>query len=140
MSRPFDPEFDILYAAAVAQAGDDPRRLRRLFASGHLHRIRRGAYVLTTRWATADERQQHLAHVYAAAHDARGEFIVAGLSAASVWRVPVFRNLGVVVEVLDAYRGGGGVPNPGCAGSRQRPISRHRSCVAVSMSPTSPAR
>lgn len=107
MARPFDPRFDILYSDEVARAGDDPRRLRRLSAAGHLHRIRRGAYILAERWEGADQRQRHLAHVYAAAHDARGEFIVAGISAASVWGVPTFRELGATVEVLERYRGGG---------------------------------
>lgn len=107
MTRPFDPEFDILYSDEVAQAGDDPRRLRRLFASGHLIRIRRGAYALKERWDAADDRLRHLAYVLAAAHDAREPFIAAGLSAAAVWQIPVFREFGAVVEVLDEYRGGG---------------------------------
>ncbi len=107
MTRPFDPEFDILYSDEVARAGDDPRRLRRLFAAGHLIRIRRGAYVLRERWDAADERQRHLAFVLAAAHDARERIIVAGISAAAVWGVPLFREFGTVVEVLDDYKGGG---------------------------------
>jgi len=107
MTRPFDPEFDILYADEVARAGDDPRRLRKLFAAGYLHRVRRGAYVIKERWEAADARGRHLARVYAAAHDAREEFVVAGVSAAAVWDVPLFRDYGTDVEVLDAYRGGG---------------------------------
>lgn len=107
MTRPFDPEFDIIYSDEVARAGDDPRRLRRLYAAGHLIRIRRGAYVLKERWQAADERQRHLAHVLAAAHDARERFVVAGESAAAVWDIPMFRGFGTVVEVLDDYKGGG---------------------------------
>lgn len=107
MTRPFDPEFDIIYSDEVARAGDDPRRLRRLFAAGHLIRVRRGAYVLKDRWGAADERHRHLAYVLAAAHDARERFVVAGLSAAAVWEIPVFRSFGTVVEVLDDYKGGG---------------------------------
>lgn len=107
MTRPFDPEFDIIYSDEVARAGDDPRRLRRLFAAGHLIRIRRGAYVLKERWNTADERHRHLAYVFAAAHDARERFVVAGISAAAVWDIPLFHEFGAVVEVLDDYKGGG---------------------------------
>jgi hypothetical protein len=107
MTRPFDPEFDIIYSGEVAQASDDPRRLRRLFATGHLIRVRRGAYVLAERWRTADERMRHVARVHAAAHDAHGPFVVAGCSAAAVWDAPVFGAFGEVVEVLDGYRGGG---------------------------------
>ncbi|QNO37852.1 hypothetical protein H4J02_02070 [Protaetiibacter sp. SSC-01] len=107
MTRPFDPQFDILYADEVARAGDDPRRLRKLFAAGYLHRVRRGAYVIKERWDAADARQQHLARVYAAAHDAREEFVVAGVSAAAVWDVPLFDPYGVDVEVLCEYCGGG---------------------------------
>lgn len=107
MTRPFDPEFDVIYSDEVAQLGDDPRRLRRLFAAGHLIRVRRGAYVLTERWLAADERMRHLARVHAASHHARERFVVAGTSAAAVWDAPVFAPYGDVVEVLDGYRGGG---------------------------------
>ncbi|QEO09292.1 type IV toxin-antitoxin system AbiEi family antitoxin domain-containing protein [Protaetiibacter larvae] len=107
MTRSFDPEFDILYADEVARAGDDPRRLRRHYASGHLIRIRRGAYVVTPLWEAADERQRHIARVLAAAHDAVRPYVAAGISAAAVWDAPVFIPFGAVVEIVDGYRGGG---------------------------------
>jgi len=128
MTRDFDPEYDIIYTDELARAGDDPRRLRRLFAAGQLVRIRRGAYVLASRWEAADERHRHLARVFAAAHDARSRFIVAGVSAAAVWETPVFRPFGTEVEVLDDYRGGGrserGVRRLTAAAKHAHPVRR----------------
>lgn len=133
MIRPFDPEFDILYADEVARSGDDPRRLRRLFAGGQLHRVRRGAYVVAERWDAADARSRHLARVHAAAHDSRAEFVIAGVSAAAVWEVPVFREFGDTVEVLDTYRGGGrsepGVRRLTASAAHAHPVVRGRLTV-----------
>ena len=113
MTRLFDPEYDILYTADVARAGDDPRTLRRLHAQGHVHRIRRGAYALSTQWDAADARTQHIAHVLAAVHDSVRPVVIAGVSAAALWNAPTFTGFdsgtefGAEVQVLDAYRGGG---------------------------------
>jgi len=129
VTRPFDPEFDILYAREVAAAGDDPRRLRKLHARGHLIRIRRGAYALASRWEAADDRLRHVARVLAAAHDAVTPFLVAGRSAAALWDAPIFGSFGRTVEVLDTYRGGGrsepGVGRSTSAPRHGNPVTRY---------------
>lgn len=107
MNDAFRPLSDLLLSTRLARAGGDPRELRHAFRRGELVRLRRGAYCPRERWATLDERNRHLALAHAVVQQAREPIVLAGLTAAAVWGMPVPSGYGPDVVVLDSYRGGG---------------------------------
>jgi hypothetical protein len=83
------------------------RALKREVDAGRLVKVRRGAYVEAKRWASADDREKHLLRVRAAAVFAVEEPIVAGVSAAALWGMPIHRPFPTDVTFLCKWIGGG---------------------------------
>lgn len=98
---------DLIRAADLRNAGEDPRSLRDAARRGELVRVRRGSYCLHERWERLDGRGRHLLHVRAVLADHRGTGIVAGRSAGAVWELPIGAVWPDAVRMLVPRRGGG---------------------------------
>lgn len=98
---------DVILTSEVRRLGGDPYALRRAFERRELVRLRRGAYCRHEQWESWSDRARHLARVMAASRQAVGDFVVAGVSAAAVWGMPVRDPFPREVTALDRYRGGG---------------------------------
>ena len=86
---------------------DDLRMLRRAVDRGQLVRLRRGVYVDAATWAATDARGRHVFRVRAALTAARRPAIIAGMSAAALWGMPIAGEWPREVTVLDQWLGGG---------------------------------
>jgi hypothetical protein len=100
-------ESDVILTTEVRKLGGDLHALRRAFERRELVRLRRGAYCARGRWESWSDRERHLARVVAASRQAVEGFIVAGVSAAAVWGMPVLGPFPHEVTALDRHRGGG---------------------------------
>jgi predicted transcriptional regulator of viral defense system len=128
MTSAFDPTRELLFVDDIRASGDDPRRTRRLAAQGQLIRLRRGVYCRSDRWAVAEERMRHVARAVAASRQAVNPFVVAGVSAAAIWGMPLSVPFGDEVIVIDSHRGGGrsepGVRRVTSGASAAHPVER----------------
>jgi predicted transcriptional regulator of viral defense system len=98
---------DIILTAEVRKLGGDLHALRRAFERRELVRLRRGAYCTHERWESWTDRDRHFARVLAASRQSVERFVVAGVSAAAVWGMPLRDPFPHEVTVLDVHRGGG---------------------------------
>ncbi len=98
---------EVILTSEVRKLGGDLHALRRAYERRELVRLRRGAYCTRERWESWSDRDQHLARVAAASRQAVEGFVVAGVSAAAVWGMPVFGPFPHDVTVLDRHHGGG---------------------------------
>jgi hypothetical protein len=96
----------LVFTSDFLRIGSDTRELARAVSRGELVKLRRGAYVLSARWETADERWRHLLRAEAAGRDARQELPFAGATAAAVWGMWQHSYPDDVV-FLDTWKGGG---------------------------------
>ena len=101
------PAADVILTAEVRTLGGDLHALRRAFERRELVRLRRGAYCTQERWESWSDRERHVARIAAASRQAVERFVVAGISAAAVWGMPVRSPFPRDVTVLDTHRGGG---------------------------------
>lgn len=69
--------------------------------------MRRGAYAPIEQWSAADGRARHILLMRAVAHDADGDVVFAGLSAAAAWGMPIEGDFPEAVMVIHAPRSGG---------------------------------
>lgn len=97
----------LITVAEYAAAGADPRDLRIACAHGRLVRVRRGIYCHAGDWMPADERARHLIRVRAALLDIEREHLVAGVSAAAAWDLPILGPWPDEVTMLVRSRRGG---------------------------------
>lgn len=97
----------VILTSEVRRLGGDLHGLRVGFERGRLVRLRRGAYCARDAWESWSDRDRHLARAVAAARQADERFVIAGLSAAAVWGMPVRDPFPDEVTVLDRHRGGG---------------------------------
>lgn len=104
---PIPATTDVILTSEVRKLGGDLHALRRAFERRELVRLRRGAYCAYERWESWLDRERHLARVAAASRQAVERFVVAGVSAAAVWGMPVRNPFPRDVAVLDTHRGGG---------------------------------
>jgi len=86
---------------------DDPRSLRRGVRDRELIKLRRGAFVPSSTWTTADARQRHIFRIRAVIAAAERPVIICGESAAALWGMPISGDWPTDVSVLDEWRGGG---------------------------------
>jgi hypothetical protein len=98
---------DLILTSELRKLGGDLHALRRAFERRQVVRLRRGAYCARDRWESWSDREQHVARVAAASRQAVERFVVAGVSAAAVWGMPVLDPFPAEVTVLDRHRGGG---------------------------------
>lgn len=96
----------IIFSSDFLRTHSDVRQLTREVERGVLLKLRRGAYIPVPLWDAADDRARHLLRVSAVLADARSESVVAGLSAAAVWGMPVLA-YPEHVSLLDRWKGGG---------------------------------
>ncbi|MGV3713935.1 type IV toxin-antitoxin system AbiEi family antitoxin domain-containing protein [Pseudolysinimonas sp.] len=101
----------LIYVDEAEAAGGSGRSLRNACRRGLLVRVRRGAYCPRDVWDSLDPRDQHLLVVRAAIRRVRGPFLVAGASAAAVWRLPfAARGLDDVTLLVPFAAGGSSEP------------------------------
>jgi len=106
-------KYDHLSATGVLLTADlrlvipDPASLDAELRRGTLVKLRRGAYVDGERWAGSDSRARHILRIHAVIRMATRPVIIAGLSAAAVWGMPVAHPWPEEVTVLDNWKGGG---------------------------------
>lgn len=86
---------------------DDSRSLRRDAERGILIKLRRGAYVTRATWDAGDSRGRHLLRARAALAVTTRPSVLAGVSAAAVWGMPIDEEWPEDVTILDEWRGGG---------------------------------
>lgn len=88
---------------SLLESGTSDRALARGVASGVLHRVRRGWFVLGDEWDGLWPEGKHLLHVLATSRDARGsDPVYAGCSAAVLHGLPLYRLVPQRVEVIVA--------------------------------------
>src|SRR5690606_14933068 len=100
-------ENGLILARDVRDLLDNPRDLSRAAERGHLIQLRRGAYVDPAHWESISDRERHILRVRAVAAAASTPIIAAGLSAASLWGIPIHGTWPDEVTVLDRWKGGG---------------------------------
>lgn len=124
--------------AELLAHGQTRESLRRAVRRGELIRVRRGAYCAAPLWATLDERERHLVRAAAVVADVRAP-VLAGLSAAAVWDIPVLQDWPAEVSLLAPYRGGGR-SEPGvrrtAIGARGAPVVRLHGLPVLSFART----
>jgi len=104
-AAPFERD-GLVLARDVLPFVESHRVLTRAVETGSLHRLRRGAYVIADRWASATSRERHMLRIRAVVADARGAVTVAGNSAAAVWGMPLLE-FPDTVTLLEPWKGGG---------------------------------
>ena len=97
----------LIFASDVRAAGLSLLPLQRAARRGELHRVRRGIYTPIEQWDAADGRARHLLLMRAVVHDAEGEVVFAGVSAAAAWGMPIEGEFPEEVTVVHAPRSGG---------------------------------
>ena len=85
----------------------DQRDVRRAVSSGDLVRIRRGYLVEGSAWVDLTDRERHVLRIRAAAASATQPIVVAGISAAALWGLPLPGEWPASVTVLVPWSGGG---------------------------------
>ncbi|MCU1401931.1 MAG: hypothetical protein JWM70_255 [Microbacteriaceae bacterium] len=86
---------------------DDHRMIRRAVDRGELVRLRRGVYIDGDSWNSADARERHVLRIRATLAVAERPVVIAGISAAALWGVPIAGDWPLETTVLDEWRGGG---------------------------------
>lgn len=97
----------VIYASDLREAGDDIRRLRDGMRRNEFVRVRRGAYCHASAWESLDASARHVLAIRAAVHNSALPVIVAGRSAAAIWRLPGAARWPDPVTLLVPRRGGG---------------------------------
>lgn len=97
----------LIFAADVREAGLSLLPLQRATRRGEFVRVRRGVYIPSETWDAADDRERHLLRMRAVAHDATGDVVFAGVSAAAAWGMPIEGRFPDEVVVIEAPRSGG---------------------------------
>jgi hypothetical protein len=83
------------------------RMVARDVAAGDLVRVRRGAYVERERWESANARDRHIMRIHAVVAGSTKPVVLAGMSAAALWGMPVKGPWPVDVTVLERVQSGG---------------------------------
>ncbi|GAA1694394.1 hypothetical protein GCM10009808_09360 [Microbacterium sediminicola] len=110
---------DILTTSHLMQSGLSGRAIARAVATGELHVLGRGTYVLETVWAELYGEARHRLEVVAASMRMFGSsFAFSHVSAAVLWGLPLFRHPARAVHLA-------GVGSDGVAHGRFRGIARH---------------
>ncbi|MCD1268508.1 hypothetical protein B5M43_006525 [Microbacterium sp. MEC084] len=86
--------------ADLEELGMTDRAIRKAVAEGRAHRIRPGAFVKASEWRAAHSEQRQRAGAQAALQAARGRPVFAGVTAAAVQGLPLFRERDDRVHVL----------------------------------------
>lgn len=97
----------LIFADEVRAAGMSLLPLQRATRRGEFHRVRRGVYCPREVWDEADDRARHILRMRAVAHDADGDIVFAGLSAAALWNMPIEGRFPEEVTVIHTPRSGG---------------------------------
>jgi len=98
---------DGLIVAAGHVSPRDSRAVGRDVDSGRLVKLRRGVYVERSDWDARTAREQHVLRVRAVLACGERPALVAGVSAAAVWGLPVGVDWPDEVTLLDKWEGGG---------------------------------
>lgn len=88
----------------LLDAGLSERRIRAQVAGGELHRVRRGWYVPTPVRQELWPEGRHLVHILAVDRDAPNGIIAAGVSAAVLWDLPLYRLRPRRIHVISTAR------------------------------------
>jgi hypothetical protein len=97
----------ILFDQIRGHLSGDSRSLRRDAERGRLVALRRGAFVERPVWDEASPRERHVLRARAALAAAQNTTVLAGVSAAAVWGMPIGGDWPADVTLLDRWRGGG---------------------------------
>lgn len=97
----------LILPAGLRAAAVESRALTRDVEKGVLVKIRRGAFIESDLWHSSTPRQRHVFRIRAALAVQRRQVIVAGLSAAALWGMPIAGDWPSEVTLLDEWRGGG---------------------------------
>ncbi|MEJ1229936.1 MAG: hypothetical protein WDM88_03740 [Galbitalea sp.] len=97
----------LIFTARVAGITGGRRVLSRDEGRGLLLALRRGVFVRREVWDGADPREQHVLRVRAVVASADRPVVVAGLSAAAIWGMPVSAPWPADVMLLEERHGGG---------------------------------
>jgi hypothetical protein len=97
----------LLLAENLRLLVDDPRSLRRDVDRGLLVKLRRGAYVLSETWNSRSARERHVLRIRTLEAVAERPVVLAGISAAAVWGMPIAGDWGNEVTLHEPWRGGG---------------------------------
>lgn len=85
----------------------DQRMLRRAHEHGELVRLRRGVYVDRRQWDAANGCEQHILRIRSVMTAVQRPVVLAGMSAAALWGIPIEGDWPREVTILDEWRGGG---------------------------------
>lgn len=88
----------------LLETGTSEREIRAQVAAGHLHPVRRGWYVGGDEWQELWPEGRHLLHIVAVDRDSRHGIVAAGVSAAVLLGLPLFRVRPARVHVLSGSR------------------------------------
>ncbi len=97
----------IIVVDRISPLVSDPRMFASAYARGELVRLRRGFYVGREHWDSTGAREQHILRIRAAVAAARRPVVIAGVSAAALWGMPIDGDWPLEVTFLDEWRGGG---------------------------------
>jgi hypothetical protein len=97
----------LIHVDETESAGGSGRALRDACRRGYLVRVRRGSYCLRETWESLDPADRHILTIRATIRRVRGEFLVAGSSAAAIWGLPYAARDRADVSLLVPYPGGG---------------------------------
>ncbi|MGB3909218.1 MAG: hypothetical protein WBL06_01945 [Pseudolysinimonas sp.] len=97
----------LIHVDEAESAGGSGRALRDACRRGHLVRVRRGSYCLREVWDALEPGERHILTIRATIRRVRGEFLVAGTSAAAIWGLPYAARDRSDVSLLVPYPGGG---------------------------------
>lgn len=97
----------LILPGSLRSADVDARSLARDVDDGRLVKLRRGAYVESSIWLPMPPRERHILRVRAVLAVAERPAIIAGVSAAALWGMPIAQAWPDDVTVLDTLRSGG---------------------------------
>ncbi len=100
-----DPS-DHLVTTATLRRTLSTREIAHAVRRGELVRLRRGTYCAGELWQAIDGRERHILHAAAVVADTR-EPVLAVLSAAALWDIPIVGEWPDDVTLVAPYRGGG---------------------------------
>jgi hypothetical protein len=97
----------LIHVDEAQSAGEPGRALRDACRRGYLVRVRRGSYCLREVWDSLDPVARHTLTIRATIRRLRGDYLVAGSSAAAIWGLPYAARDRGDVSLLVPYPGGG---------------------------------
>ncbi|MEY2848739.1 MAG: hypothetical protein RI885_1404 [Actinomycetota bacterium] len=97
----------LILPSTFGLGGTGARALARDVDRGLLVKLRRGAFVESSVWESSSLRDRHILRVRAVVSAAQRPVIVAGLSAAALWGMPIDGDWPTDVTLLDQWKGGG---------------------------------